>query len=246
MTLLDHYFFFCAQVCEGACPTPAGITLTREDAMERAVELQSQITDIPAFVRACAAATGAEIPQSLYDDFRPEQLAQAMEHLAAGDDALEDTPEEAQEPPRHVFEVFLESVMLEERLVAYLIDVLKRRDNLAFFKLSQVAARADIDPREFLFWLGRKEDYAEDETERACVKVWDSALGSLLREGRGEAAAAILSGDEGVFRAYCAEAGLSGGREDYERFCTLYLDRFYPLRLMLRANGVAFPDSPRG
>ena len=41
-------------------------------------------------------------------------------------------------------------------------------------------------------------------------------------------------------------AGLSGGREDYERFCTLYLDRFYPLRLMLRANGVAFPDSPRG
>ena len=49
MTLLDHYFSFCAQVCEGACPTPAGITLTREDAMERAVELQSQITDISAF-----------------------------------------------------------------------------------------------------------------------------------------------------------------------------------------------------
>ena len=38
MTLLDHYFSFCAQVCEGACPTPAGITLTREDAMERIIE----------------------------------------------------------------------------------------------------------------------------------------------------------------------------------------------------------------
>ena len=39
---------------------------------------------------------------------------------------------------KHAFEVFCDCIALDEQLVAYLIDVLKRQDRTAFYKLSQV------------------------------------------------------------------------------------------------------------
>ena len=52
-----------------------------------------------------------------------------------------------------LFEVFCDCIALDEQLVAYLIDVLKRQDRTAFYKLSQVTTHLDLDPREFLYWL---------------------------------------------------------------------------------------------
>ena len=64
MTLFEYYIDYMTRVCEGALPTPAGIALTETDEMRRAMELQQQISamGIPAFVKACAAAAGDEIP----------------------------------------------------------------------------------------------------------------------------------------------------------------------------------------
>ena len=71
MTLFEYYIDYMTRVCEGALPTPAGIALTETDEMRRAMELQQQISamGIPAFVKACAAAAGDEIPREAYDNF---------------------------------------------------------------------------------------------------------------------------------------------------------------------------------
>lgn len=52
---------------------------------------------------------------------------------------------------KYAFEVFCDCIALDEQLVAYLIDVLKRQDRTAFYKLSQVTTHLDLDPREFLY-----------------------------------------------------------------------------------------------
>ena len=71
MTLFDYYLQYMTQICEGSLTAPEGITLTENDEMHRAMELQRQIgaMGIPAFVRVCAAAAGDEVPQAAYDSF---------------------------------------------------------------------------------------------------------------------------------------------------------------------------------
>ena len=84
MTLFEYYIDYMTRVCEGALPTPAGIALTETDEMRRAMELQQQISAlvIPAFVKACAAAAGDEIPQEAYDTFSMEDMLSAAHALA--------------------------------------------------------------------------------------------------------------------------------------------------------------------
>ena len=74
---------------------------------------------------------------------------------------------------KHAFEVFCDCIALDEQLVAYLIDVLKRQDRTAFYKLSQVTTHLDLDPREFLYWLSHREDYGSTD-ERACALIMDA------------------------------------------------------------------------
>ena len=64
---------------------------------------------------------------------------------------------------------------MDDGLVQYLIDVLKRMDRKEFFKLSQITTKLDLDPEEFLYWLGRRETYA-DEEEQGCAAAMDHAL----------------------------------------------------------------------
>lgn len=132
---------------------------------------------------------------------------------------------------------------MDDGLVQYLIDVLKRMDRREFFKLSQITTKLDLDPEEFLYWLAHRQDYAGEE-EQGCAAVMDGALLRLAEEGRLDVAAALLSGDQKTFETFRCEAPElvhlpAATFAWYERN---YLDRDYPIRLIMRLNGVQFPD----
>lgn len=69
----------------GTRKAPAGIVLTEQEDLKKALQLQAEITKlgIPAFVKACAEADGTEIPQEEYDSFDPAELNTAIAQLAA-------------------------------------------------------------------------------------------------------------------------------------------------------------------
>ena len=73
MSLVPYYLQYLSEICEGARKAPAGIALTEEDDLKKALQLQAEITKmgIPAFVKACAEADGTDIPQEEYDSFDP-------------------------------------------------------------------------------------------------------------------------------------------------------------------------------
>ena len=84
------------------------------------------------------------------------------------------------------------------------------------------------------------------EEEQACAAIMDKALHRLEQEGEMELAAALLSGDETTFKLFRTEAPelRQVPAATYEWYSSNYLDRDYPLRFILRCNGVAFPDTP--
>lgn len=252
MTLWDYYLRYMREICEGEREAPEGIVLTEEEPMKRAMEIQQRTGgDIPSFVRACAQAEDADIPQTLYDGFDPNELFSALSQAAGEAAPVVETREEAPAPDpdagKHPFEVFLDCLSLDERLVQYLIDVLKRDDRLAFFKLSQITTRMDLDPREFLLWLGSKELYAGEE-ERSCAVLMDACLQRLMAEGQGQLAAALLSGDQATFEAFRCEAPelVHVPAATFDWFSRNYLDQSYPIRFLLRAGGVEFPGMEPG
>ena len=253
MTLFEYYLQYMTQICEGTLAAPEGITLTETDEMRRAMELQQQISamGIPAFVRACAAAAGEQIPQEAYDNFSMDDMLSAAQALA-GQAREERQPGEPEAPAdkepdpdagKHAFEVFLDCIAMDDGLVQYLIDVLKRMDRREFFKLSQITTKLDLDPEEFLYWLAHRQDYAGEE-EQGCAAVMDGALLRLAEEGRLDVAAALLSGDQKTFETFRCEAPelVHLPAATFAWYEKNYLDRDYPIRLIMRLNGVQFPD----
>jgi len=246
MTLFEYYLQYMGEICEGTRPAPAGMTLRGQDAAERAVELQRQITDLPAFVRACAASDGTEIPASVYADFSMEDVLSAAQMMidqaenAQESDESSDTPDP--DAGKHAFEVFADCVSLDDGLVAYLAKVLREKDWKEFYKLSQITTKLDLDPEEFLLWLGNKELYAPEE-EQQCVAVMDGCMNRLKEEKQLEVLAALLSGDQATFELFRCEAPelIHLPQATFEWYVRNYLDRDYPLRTILRFNGVAFP-----
>ena len=204
----EKYLQYFSEICAGARPMPAGLSAQSEDDMAKVVELQTQVLDMGI----------------------PEFVRRCAE-------APQDAPVKTE--VRNIYEVFLDSVCLEESLLAYLIDLLRREDHEGFKKLSQVAARTHLDMEDFRVWLGHKE-LLGDEEEQLCVRVMDRCLERLMAEGQGEVAAALLSGDEKTFVAFRAEAPELQHLPvaTYQWFCKNYLDRYYPVRFMIRANGV--------
>ncbi len=236
MELWDYYLKFFSEVCAGTRPLPEGLEASSQDPVERVMELQSQVLDmgIPAFVRRCAVQTGEVIPQAAYDSFDLQAVLSQLEQ------SPQQQPEPVRTEVRNIYEVFLDSVCLEERLLVYLIDLLKRDDREGFRTLSQAAARTHLDIDDFRCWLAHKELLGSEE-EQLCVQIMDCCLDRLMAEHRPEVAAALLSGDEATFHAFRAEAPelVHLPKATYEWFCTNYLDRYYPVRFMIRANGVA-------
>ena len=251
MTLLERYLNYLSQICEGSREAPDGITLTKTGDMEKAIELQQQIAaiGIPEFVRLCAAQDGETIPEEELESFDPSQMLAALSNLEAAQEtaeepAQEETPEEpVKSEIRDIYEVFLDSVCLEDNLLSYLIDIAKRGAKDEFRTLSHAAARTLLDLDEFLLWLGNKEALAGPD-ERACAAIMDAALTRLMQEGQKELAAALLSGDETTFKLFRTEAPELVHLPDatYEWYVQNYLDRYYPVRFIMKMNGVEFPD----
>lgn len=240
MTLFDYYLQYMTEVWEGKRPAPEGITLPDsgdENARIQALGQQLQAMGMAAFVRACAAQDGTVLPEDLFTEGAPVPDAPP----APQEDAAPSEPDP--DANKHAFEVFLDCIAMDDGLVQYLIDVLKRMDRKEFFKLSQITTKLDLDPEEFLYWLGRRELYAGEE-EQTCAAMMDHALLRLAEEGRLDVVAALLSGDQKTFEALRCEAPelVHAPVATYDWYARNYLDRDYPIRLIMRLNGVKFPQ----
>lgn len=247
MTLFDYYLQYMTQVWEGKRPAPEGITLPEdgdENARIQALGRQLQAMGMAGFVRACAAQDGTVLPEELFSEHVDPN---GLEFFLRDPDAPEAAPERPATPDpdanKHAFEVFLDCIAMDDGLVQYLIDVLKRMDRAEFFKLSQITTKLDLDPEEFLYWLAHRQDYA-GEDERACAAVMDAVLLRLAEEGRLDVVAALLSGDRKTFETFRCEAPelVHLPAATYDWYAQHYLDRDYPIRLIMRLNGVKFPD----
>lgn len=247
MGLFDYYLRYMTELLEGSRPAPEGITLTAEDDEGRTRQITEQLAAMGAadFVRACAAQDGETLPEELFSGDSGMAGFEAFLKSTRQEEAPQ--PEVPAEPDpdagKHAFEVFLDCVAMDDGLVQYLIDVLKRRDWKEFYKLSQITTRMDLDPEEFLYWLGHREDYADDE-ERSCAVIMDSCLEWLMNEGKLELAAALLSGDQTTFDRFRCDAPelVHLPQATYEWFSRHYLDRDYPIRVLMKWNGVTFPE----
>ena len=250
MTLFDYYLRYMTEVWEGTRPAPEGITLPEggdENTRIQALGQQLQDMGMAAFVRACAAQDGTVLPEELFAESGDlggfelflQNADKAQEAPAAEKKSATPDPD----ANKHAFEVFLDCIAMDDGLVQYLIDVLKRMDRKEFFKLSQITTKLDLDPEEFLYWLAHRQDYAGEE-ERACAAVMDAVLLRLAEEGRLDAVAALLSGDRKTFEALRCEAPelVHAPVATYDWYVQHYLDRDYPIRLIMRLNGVKFPD----
>lgn len=240
MTLFDYYLQYMTEVWEGKRPAPEGITLPEdgdESTRIQALGQQLQAMGMAAFVRACAAQDGDALPEELFTESAPVPDAPPAPQA----DAAPSEPDP--DAGKHAFEVFLDCIVMDDGLVQYLIDVLKRMDRAEFFKLSQITTKLDLDPEEFLYWLAHRQDYA-GEDEQICAAVMDAALLRLAQEGRLDVVAALLSGDRKTFEALRCEAPelVHLPAATYDWYARHYLDRDYPIRLIMRLNGVKFPE----
>ena len=250
MTLFDYYLRYMTEVWEGTRPAPEGITLPEdgdENARIQALGQQLQDMGMAAFVRTCSAQDGTVLPEELFAESNDlggfelflQNADKAQEAPAAEKKSATPDPD----ANKHAFEVFLDCIAMDDGLVQYLIDVLKRMDRKEFFKLSQITTKLDLDPEEFLYWLGRRETYA-DEEEQGCAAAMDHALLRLADEGRLDVVAALLSGDRNTFETFRCEAPelMHAPIATFEWYEKNYLDRDYPIRLIMRLNGVQFPN----
>lgn len=250
MTLFDYYLRYMTEVWEGTRPAPEGIALPEgsdENARIQALGQQLQDMGMAAFVRACAAQDGTVLPEELFAESGDlgnfELFLQNADKAQEAPAAEEKTVTPDPDADKHAFEVFLDCIAMDDGLVQYLIDVLKRMDRKEFFKLSQITTKLDLDPEEFLYWLGRRETYA-DEEEQGCAAAMDHALLRLADEGRLDVVAALLSGDRKTFETFRCEAPelMHAPIATFEWYEKNYLDRDYPIRLIMRLNGVQFPN----
>ena len=74
--------------------------------------------------------------------------------------------------------------------------------------------------------------------------AYDGRLLRLAQEGRLDVVAALLSGDRKTFEALRCEAPelVHLPAATYDWYARHYLDRDYPIRLIMRLNGVKFPE----
>ncbi len=249
MTLFDYYLQYMTELWEGKRPAPEGVTLPEggdENARIQALGQQLQAMGMANFVRACAAQDGTALPEELFSESGDlggfETFLRNMDD-GAGEPAPEPDPEPDRDADKHAFEVLLDCIAMDDGLVQYLIDVLKRMDRKEFFKLSQITTKLDLDPEEFLYWLAHRQDYAGEE-EQGCAALMDAALLRLAEEGRLDVVAALLSGDRKTFEALRCEAPelVHVPAATFEWYEKNYLDRDYPIRIIMRLNGVQFPD----
>lgn len=252
MTLIEFYLKDIQDIADGSRVPPEGIVLTQDDPLQRAAELQTQIQamGVPEFVRRCAAQDGEVLPEEVYAAYKPEELLNALQALS------EEPPEEAPEPappqidepdgPRSAYEVLLDCCLLDEALLHYLIDVLKRGAEAEFQKLALVTTRKAFTQSDFLYWFATRQDRASQE-EQICVTLMDACFDRLAAEGQKELLAALLCGDQTTFELFRCDAPELMHLPDatfawYEKN---YLQGYYPVRYLLKFNGVKLPKEEK-
>lgn len=255
MELAQYYMKYLQELGEGQREAPEGIVLTETDPMRRAVELQEAIATlgVPEFVRRCAAQDGTEPDPAIFENYQPEALAEALCRLAGEQNAPSDEPAEApeedqtpkiEEPdgPRSAYEVLLDCCLLDEKLLYYLIDVIKRDAVGEFRKLALVTTRKAFTPTDLLGWFAGKERRGERE-ELICVTLMDTVFDRLAAEGQKELIAALLCGDKTTFELFRCDAPelLHLPEATYEWYEKNYLAGYYPVRYLLKFNGIAIP-----
>ena len=255
MELAQYYMKYLQELGKGQREAPEGIVLTETDPMRRAVELQEAIATlgVPEFVRRCAAQDGTEPDPAIFENYQPEALAEALCRLAGEQNAPSDEPAEApekdqtpkiEEPdgPRSAYEVLLDCCLLDEKLLYYLIDVIKRDAVGEFQKLALVTTRKAFTPADLLGWFAGKERRGERE-ELICVTLMDTVFDRLAAEGQKELIAALLCGDKTTFELFRCDAPelLHLPEATYEWYEKNYLAGYYPVRYLLKFNGIAIP-----
>lgn len=246
MTLIEHYFTYLQELADGSREAPNGISLHETEPMRRAAELQAQIQalGVPEFVRLCAAQDHQVLPAEVYDAYREEDLRAALAAMAEEDARDRAEPPKIDEPdgPRSAYEVLLDCCCLDEKLLYYLIDVLKRGAEEEFQKLALVTTRKAFTQADFLYWFATKPARGTRE-ELICVTLIDACLDRLASEGQKELIAAIICGDKTTFELFRCEAPelLHLPDATFDWFDRLYLRGYYPIRYLLKYNGVNFP-----
>lgn len=264
MNVIDRYFLYIQQINEGARSLPEGLSLTQSEPLAKAMELQEQIMKmgVPAFVSLCAAQDGETLDPRELASFRQEELMAALQAMLPSDSAPEEpspalapdtagerkeddlTPPQIREPdgPRSAYEVLIDCCSLDEKLMYYLIDVLKRQAEEEFQKLALVTARKAFTRQDFLYWYGTKAHRGSRE-ELICVTLMDACFDRLARDGQVELIAALLSGDRTTFELFRCDAPelVHLPQATYEWYEEYYLQGLYPLRYMLKFNGVEIP-----
>lgn len=250
MTMTERYLRYIQELGEGAREAPEGIKLTQTEPLARAAELQQQIQDmgIVPFLSLCAAQDGETLSEEEKNSFREEDLFAALRGAlteeASQEEAQEGAPPQIDEPdgPRSAYEVLIDCCCLDEKLMYYLIDVLRRGAEEEFQKLALVTARKAFTPADFLYWYASKPT-REGRDALVCTTVMDACFDRLATEGQVELIAALLSGDQTTFELFRCEAPELKHLPDatYEWYETNYLQGLYPLRYMLKFNGVKFP-----
>ena len=250
MTLIEHYFTYLQALADGSRTAPKGIELHETEPMPRAAELQAQIQamGVPEFVRRCAAQDGLTLPEEVYADYREEDLLAALSAMVEepAPDAAPDpaAPPQIDEPdgPRSAYEVLLDCCCLDENLLFYLIDILKRGAEEEFQKLALVTARTAFTQADFLYWFATKPTRGTQE-ELICVTLMDACLDRLAAEGQKELIAALICGDQTTFELFRCDAPelVHLPEATFDWFDRNYLRGYYPIRYMLKFNGIVFP-----
>ena len=255
MTLIEYYLRDLQQLADGSRIPPEGIELTETEPMQRATQLQAQIQaiGIPEFVRRCAEQDGEVLPDELYESFRPEELMAALSAMTSQADEVceeddENAPPKIDEPdgPRNAYEVLLDCCCLDDKLLYYLIDILRREAEEEFQKMALVTTRKAFTRADFLYWFATKQNRAPQE-ELICVTIIDACLDRLAAEGQTELIAALICGDQTTFELFRCEAPelLHLPDATYEWFERNYLEKLYPIRYMLKFNGISFPKEDK-
>lgn len=262
MNRMERYFTYLQEVVDGQRPAPEGIVLTETDPLRRAVEAQQAVAamGVPEFVRRCAERDGTELDPSLFDGFSPEEVTQALADMLAQapedgqapestDAPAEDDTPHIEEPdgPRSAYEVLLDCCLLDENLLTYLIDTVRREAVEEFRKIALVTTRKAFDPADLIAWFVGKERRG-DRDELICVTLMDAVFDRLAAEGQKELIAALLCGDRTTFELFRCDAPelLHFPDATYEWYEKNYLSRYYPVRYLMKFNGIVFPsEKPR-
>jgi hypothetical protein len=144
---------------------------------------------------------------------------------------------------RHDYIDLLDMVCTNEQLLMTLIKTLLEESDEKFIELCNELKVNIVDRDDFLFWLSFKE-YFGNVTESSCANRFDDIIEILKKAGRNEEILKLISGDESTFNKVKSEFSVL--RDDifatYDWFYDNYIEKYYNIRYILKANGVVFPD----